>query len=386
MTEVVERPHLQGAHRMGRAEEYGNLQALSAEVLRLNETKRDFIVDTRRMTFATNDPVSPDDRREGSYLYFDTPEDGHDAGPSGGRVREYAHGQIRERLGIPARYYDKLRAEAPGLLDTNVQHWLSNPKEGRADKRMVRMIEGEVRAFLSNRYRRLDNLDLLERAVLPELQNHGGNLTFHVAALTDEKLYLRVLLENRQREVKVGQIVQAGVQIKNSEVGNGALDISPFIWKLDCLNGMVSNVGRLRRYHVGREQEEQAYAIWRDDTLAAIDAAFFLQVRDAVNEALSETTFELIVRQLRSAIDSEQITEPVAATERLAETCGLGEGEKDSVLRHLALGGDLTKWGTANAVTAAAKSADSFARQEEMESLGFALVTMPATEWSKIAR
>lgn len=381
MTEVIERPHLQGGYRMGRAEEIGSLNALAAEVLRLQESKVDYVVDTRKMTFVTEEGVS--------RLDWDMDDAQHDAGTHGGPVKEYAHRQIRERLGIPGRYYDRLRANAPELLDRNVQHWLSNPTEGTngKDLRMVRMLEGKVRAFLSNRYRALDNIDLLTEAVIPEIQRHDdGKLKFHVAALTDERLYIRILLESLQAEVKVGQIVQAGVQIKNSEVGAGALDISPFIWKLDCLNGMVSNVGKLRRYHLGRAQDEATYTIWRDDTNAAIDRAFFLQVRDAVGAALSETQFELIVQSLRESTLSERIIEPVAATQRLAQLHDLGETEADHVLRFLAAGGDLSQWGAANAVTAAAKSAETFQRQEEMEALGFDLAVAPESEWIKIAR
>lgn len=382
MTEVVERPHLQRAYRMGRAEEYGTLQALAQEVQRLEATKRDFIVDTRRMTFSTveHENVAT------SFLTFDAPEPGHDEGVNGGPLNEHAHRQIRERLSIPGRYYDRMRKDATGLLDSNVQHWLSNPPEGRGDKRMVRMLDGKVRAFLSNRYRRLDNIALLDQAILPVFGERGDGLVYHVAALTDERLYLRAILPGLEREVKVGQIVQAGVQIKNSEVGDGALQIDPYIWKLDCLNGMVSNVGRLRRYHVGREQEESAYAMWADDTLSAIDAAFFLQVRDAVNAALSETQFELIVRDMREAATGETIADPVAATEKLTKNYDLSEREGVSLLTHLATGGDLTKWGAANAVTAMAKDAASFARQEELENLGFTLVTLPDEEWGRLAR
>jgi len=76
----------------------------------------------------------------------------------------------------------------------------------------------------------------------------------------------------------------------------------------------------------------------------------------------------------------------VQATERLAKEHDLTETEGGSVLSFLAAGGDLSQWGMANAVTAAAKGADNFDRQEELERLGGALVALPAGEWSKIAR
>ena len=131
-----------------RQEEHGTLQDLTVELLRLAETKADYIVDTRRCTFTTMataeyhpDAEVPLTQGEGttSLLTFDTQD--HD-GVSGGPVNEYAHRQIRERLGIPAKYYDRLRQQAPQLLDTNVQHWLLMTPETR----MVRMMDGRVRA------------------------------------------------------------------------------------------------------------------------------------------------------------------------------------------------------------------------------------------------
>jgi hypothetical protein len=383
-----------------RQEEHGTLQDLTARLLTLAETKADYIVDTRRMTFTTMQQPTYDEAtgvlgasdEHYSLLTFDTQD--HD-GVSGGPVNEYAHRQIRERLGIPAKYYDRMRGAAPQLLDTNVQHWLLKTPETR----MVRMIDGRVRAFLSNRYRRLDNDELLAHAVVPVFQDFGEDrLRFHVAALTDERLYIRAVLPELTADIDIdptnhvigpeggGDVVQAGVEIRNSEVGAGALSVTPFIWRLRCLNGLVISDRSLSRYHVGREQEESAYAIYQDDTLAADDRAFFMKVRDAVAAALSDVTFGEIVRTMREARTGTTIDNPVSATETLAKRIDLSENEAASVLRHLATGGDLTQWGMVNAVTAAAKDADGFDRQAEMERLGGALVAMPEREWAAIAR
>jgi hypothetical protein len=382
-----------------RQEEHGTLQDLTAELLRLAETKADYIVDTRRMTFHTGTAAEMEgdvivEGPPASWLTFDTQD--HD-GVSGGIVNEYAHRQIRERLGIPAKYYDRMRAteHAHRLLDMNVQHWLLKTPETR----MVRMIDGRVRAFLSNRYRRLDNDELLAHAVVPVFQEFGEDrLRFHVAALTDERLYIRAVLPELSADIELdptnhaigpeggGDVVQAGVEIRNSEVGAGALSVTPFIWRLRCLNGLVISDRSLSRYHVGREQEESAYAIYRDDTLAADDTAFFMKVRDAVGAALSDVTFGEIVRSMCEARTGVTIDNPVSATETLAKRIDLSESEAASVLRHLATGGDLTQWGMVNAVTAAAKDAEGFDRQAEMERLGGALVAMPEREWAAIAR
>lgn len=372
-----------------RQEEYSTLPTLAAELHRLEETKVDYVIDTRKMTFSTDKADEPTGTF-GSWLTFDT--DDHDS-VGGGLVKEYAHGQISDRLKIPKKYYDRMRTDAPELLDTNVQHWFQSEPEPR----MVRMLDGKVRAILSNRYRRLDNVDLMNKAILPELAKFGDDLKFHIASLTDDRLYIRAVLPGLSAEIRHepgnhtflpngGDVVQAGVQIRNSEVGNGKLEVAPFIWRLVCLNGLVRADMSLGKYHVGRETEEAAYAIYRDDTIQADDKAFWMKVRDAVGAALSDVTFGQIVAQMQEAATGERIADPVSVTQRLAKTEALTDDEGADILRFLVEGGDLSQWGVVNAVTAAAKSADSFERQAELEALGGAILAKPSTEWAAIAR
>jgi hypothetical protein len=361
-----------------------SLEDLATELARMQETKRDYLVDTRRAGFSTTKGVGANLTAEGagSFLSFDPPG----AEPLvTGKVNDYAHGQIAQRLGIPKKYYDRLRQEAPGLLDTNVEHWfLAKP-----ERRLIRMLDGNVRAFLSDRFRRLDNYDLMERAVIPALRDIEG-LRFHVANLTPERMVLRAVLPTVQREVglKVGDIVQAGFQFRNSEVGASALTVEPFVWKLDCLNGMVSNAASLRAYHVGRviDDSEESRISFANDTLAAADKATFLKCRDAITQAVSETVLDEIVEQIRAAADDTlTVRHPATATEALAQTFDLNDGERDSVLMSLARGNDFTKWGMVNAVTDAAKEAETFARQEEIERIGGQLLTLPTGSWRNIA-
>jgi hypothetical protein len=63
------------------------------------------------------------------------------------------------------KYLRRMQAEAPKLLASNVNHWFKETPE----RRMVRTLDGNIRAFLSDRYMRVDNTDVAE-AVLPVLQ------------------------------------------------------------------------------------------------------------------------------------------------------------------------------------------------------------------------
>lgn len=105
------------------------------------------------------------------------------------RVNDLAHKQIGQHLNIPATYYTRLRSEYPALLDEKVNTLLATGSA--AERRMVRTINGTARAFLSDRYRRLDNFDLLE-AILPTLIMEMPTLEIASCDVTEQKLYLKV--------------------------------------------------------------------------------------------------------------------------------------------------------------------------------------------------
>src|SRR3970040_5988 len=77
-------------------------------------------------------------------------------------ITNLARRQLADKLKIPFTYFERMRTEQPALLDRNVNTWLQTDNE----RRMIRTLDGQVRAVLSDRYRRLDNFDLAEN-VLP---------------------------------------------------------------------------------------------------------------------------------------------------------------------------------------------------------------------------
>ena len=159
-----------------------------------------------------------------------------------------ANGQIAQRLKIPKIYFDKMKIEAPSLWAQNVNHWFNVNSE----KRLVRTLDGKVRAFLSDKYRTLDNFDLLE-AIMPSLLKRK-DLKIVSSEVTEDKFYLKAIFTDLSREVTssstLNDIVNFGIIISNSEVGAGSLRIQPMSERLVCLNGMISNVS-MKKYHVG---------------------------------------------------------------------------------------------------------------------------------------
>ena len=258
------------------------LRELLEEINRQSEGKRDYLTRSRAMRVST--------LRDGTMLEVPTP----DGEPLA--IRDTAHGQLAERVGIPKAYYDRMREHAPALFDDERE----SLAQASDDRRLVRTLDGHARAILSDRYRMLDNDDLAAVA-LPILMDHGFELVS--AEITERKFYLKATTPRLQAEVKPGDVVQAGVVISNSEVGHGTLKIEPLLYFLVCTNGLVLPDASLRRQHVGRHLSDldSAERYFRQETIRADDAAFWMKVRDVLLGMLDESAFPGYLNRVRDA-------------------------------------------------------------------------------------
>ena len=228
------------------------LMELGKELQRQRRNRQDFLADTRTLEVETNS--------YGSTLHLSLEGKTYGFG-----IGELAHQQIAARLNIPFRYYQKMQNEAPDLLDRNVNTWL----EQKPERRMIRVLDGKVRAFLSDRYRRLDNLELCA-AVLPVIQEMQG-AQIESCEVTPTHLYLKVVNRRVKAEVRVGDVVQAGFVVSNSEVGLGSLRVEPLVFRLVCKNGLICKDLAQKKYHVGRQvnaSDDSAYELYSEATLA----------------------------------------------------------------------------------------------------------------------
>src|SRR5688572_7511380 len=329
-----------------------SLVELAQEIQRQMDAKKDFIVPDSKINVYTNNDLLE--------LGFGL----GDGGLFGGPLTENGHDQLGALCGIPSKYYDLMRTArgSSELLATNVRHWINQS----SDRRMIRTLDGNIRALLSDSYRRLDNYDLAQ-SVLPMLQESGASI--ESCEITDKKIYIKAITHKVQGEVKKGDVVSAGIIVSNSEVGHGSLSVKPLIYRLVCSNGAIADKYAMKKYHAGRKNEMEQIQ-FSNDTLNAEDKAFWLKVRDLVKFSLSEVTFQKIVAEMTESTEVK-IEEPAKAIEMAAKKYTFTETEKGDVLKHLIEGGDLTSWGLGNAVTRMAQDVDSYDRSTELESIGF---------------
>ena len=209
--------------------------------------------------------------------------------------------------------------------------------------------------------------------------------------ITDTRLFLKALSPKLTAEVKKGDVVQYGLVVSTSDVGAGSVRVEPLIYRLACLNGMISSTA-IRKFHIGKNNaEEDIRELLSDNTKNLTDAAFWAQVRDVILGSMKSENFEAEVDKLRVAANEEiknfDLPRVVELTMR-ATSVG-GENKKNSILAALANGNQgagLTKWGLINSFTAAAKS-DSISYEEsiELERAGGAILELPQSAWKNIA-
>jgi len=341
-----------------------SLQELAAKIESNRDAKHDFTADTRQLEVGVIEH-RPTLLAQGQAY----------------PLMPVALRQLAAYTGVPSQYLDRMLERAPQLAAENLNEWLHLDPS----RRLVRTMRGNARALLSDRYQRIENEEIAE-TVLPILADVPG-IEVVSTEVTDRRLYIQAVTSRIQGEVKVGDPVQAGVLISNSEVGLGSVSISALIWRLICLNGAKMPDGNLRARHVGRRigEDEDLNAIYRDDTRQADDRAVLLKVRDTVQAALSEAHFNRRIDAMRQLADpAARITKsPEKAIEVLAKKVGATEGERKGILASLMAGNDLTAWGLVNAVTHQAHAAE-YDRGVEFEEMGGKLIALPANEWREV--
>ena len=122
------------------------LQQMLTEVKRQSESKEDYLIAPNRLRMESY----------GKEMFLHLSDDSGTELIEPMTITGIAHRQIGTHLRIPAAYYDRMREERPDLLAYNANTWFKQ----ESSQRMLRTLDGSARAYLSNRYRRIDNIDI----------------------------------------------------------------------------------------------------------------------------------------------------------------------------------------------------------------------------------
>ena len=384
-----------------------SLESLLSEVIRQKDTKRDFVTSTK-------DAVRLVDQDDS--LWIVVMKQGATELERFG-ISENAHRQIAGRLNIPWKFYSRLLRDHRDLVLMQVNALF----EREPETRLLRVLDGDVRAFLSNRYRALDNAEVLEQT-LPAIVNGDIETTLLSSNVGENKMHLKVLFTgddlaidlgatphgqrdngwmsgntdmNAQHEVIARRdagrdIVRPGFVLSNSETGHGALNVKGFLFRGYCLNGCVwgtEDAFAFSRNHVGGKLTEgQDFEIFTDETKRKQDEVIIAEVSDAMKTMVNPDRVRAMGERLRAIKNGEQVQDAFAAVDALAQEIDIRENEKESILGNFLKDGDFSQWGMVNAVTEMANAEDvSYERATEIENFGAQIIQMNAQRWTKVA-
>jgi hypothetical protein len=368
-----------------------SINDLVREVKRQSDSKIDYTANTRALDADVNGVVCLTLKgRDGQSDRFP--------------LNKIALRQVGDRTGIPAKYVDRMVKDSPDLFATNVNHWFTNePKD-----QMVRTVEDKngqryVRAFLSNRYRPLDNFDMLD-AVLPYINKE--NITIESCDVTESKMYIKAVDNNvsfelpRDPNIKrtdyawgrghhAIDVVRPAITLGNSEVGLSSVFCIPGIWTQECTNLATFRSNAIRKYHVGRDtrggEEYDHYGIYSEKSNRLSDATVWSKMADLVDASLGGKVFDIIVEKLRASREREITGSVEKAMDCFAEKFKVNVEERSGILTHLIKGGNLSAYGLHSAVTRYSHDVPDYDRASELEQTGADVIELPKQDWQAIA-
>ena len=359
---------------------FNTYQELVGEVNRLENMKRDFILPS---TYA-------EVQNDGRTIHLESKDECYR-----GQMSERFIKQLCAHHKVPYTYYQTMAdRKQPELIQSNLNTWLKNPVKG-AKNRLFRTYDNKTwkdntfRSYHSNRFLTFDYFDLVQglMPVLDRLNEEVNGIQFVSMGLTDNKLYLKIIFPNVEAEIKskeVGDIVKSGVIISNSEVGMGSIMVSPFVYRLICLNGMTVNDANFRRVHLGKAQGE-GELIYKADTKEAMHKALQKQLRDHVEECTDPAKFRLTVDKINESAQEQDKRDPEDVIEGLGKRFSLADAEVKTARRSLLEGRDYSRWGFANAITHVANGTDNYDRATELQELGGNVIQLPKEAWASLA-
>jgi len=218
-------------------------------------------------------------------------------------LQPHAQSQLLARLEYPAKLLSKL-PERLNLMNLN---WLN---QNNAEKDcQFRVIDGDqVRALVSNRYEPFDHLELLEM-----IEPYCPDSVVRKEFWDDQTFHLSITFPKSATAIKVGDIVEKGIHISNSEVGMRSVTILGYVFRLKCTNGAISggdgggarfrHLGNGDRIHQGVQAAIQEVMMATESIIANFKRALLNEIdkpidyieRLAKKESLTQETFKSIL-------------------------------------------------------------------------------------------
>jgi len=282
-------------------------------------------------------------------------------------IHQHAAGQIGDKFGVPPGYLKTLTYGSNwqrNLAATVMNEHASNIERDRV---LIRVVENDARGFLSDKYRRLNNMQIALAFLMGAQATESVLVDAHAG---ETKGFLEVINPNIvefDTPLNGRNFACIGARYRNSDFGDGALEVYLFALMVKCMNGLVGQ-SMLREFHLGGKIPEDiriSDATYQKDT----DAKASL-VGDIMKQIYLPETTDKLIHKIQGASSKE--INLIYEVEKLPKL-GLTLTEKDAVGAVLmennpenGLQGANTLWKLVNGLTAVARDAKP-ERKRELE-------------------
>jgi hypothetical protein len=300
------------------------------------------------------------------------------------KVIDTCHQHLCDKLDIAKKYYDRLKEKALDLLDINVSYWLQKSNSNYFLRTFIDKEEknGHIRAFLSDRFRVIDNYDVL-LACLEAVKESGIPLQVQSADITDKKMYVRFVAPEIEihapallKEYKVpngdggGKTgIMSGLVISNSEIGYGQFSISPRAVISACDNGMIFSDDNFAKTHIGAKMDEFSEIVWSEETKHKNYELIIAQVKDAIKTFVSPEYVGKKIKAIEEKIVGAKLQHPIDAVKNVCTSLKFSDKKEADILNYFIQGGDLSLFGVSQAMTYYAHKDADADEQYELETV-----------------
>lgn len=285
------------------------------------------------------------------------------------RPSDFALGQLAERAGMPTAYLRELATAAePWKRDLAAHALARHTANGAAERVLVRSVGGQLRGWLSDRFRRLDSRPLVD-ALAAEAQALGAIPIDGTA--TETRVALKVLLPEVLEPIP-GEFLVRGGEWSNSDYGNGVHGFRRFDLRVTCLNGATrENV--LRQIHLGGRLGDDIQYSNRTlmlDTKASVSA-----LRDVVRGVLGPASKDAFVESIKAAhakkMGSAALKVATKNLDKKTQKAVVDAFESEDVIN---LPAGETVWRASNAISWIARHTEDAEKRLDLERAAGALV------------
>lgn len=312
--------------------------------------------------------------------------------------------QLAGATKVPSTFLDRLtRSGHHDLAAATLSELLVREHEtegGKSRKHLVRALDGEVDAFLSDSYRAIPNdavlavaLEEFEKAKVQVWDLRITDVDFHVLAfaphISGEITKDRKFSGMSRWEGKEGDVLNAGLRLTNSETGHARFAATSAILRRICCNFNIwADV--IARTHLGSKLEEGVQDFTSLETKSLEDAALVSKLRDAIRGTFDPATFRRLIDRVNETTTRELGDEPTVVVDAAIKLHGLDESRRESIIEQLYRSGDKSQYGIVQAITAQVNPTNAGELPDEtrtaFEEAGGKLLALGDRDWTSFLR